>query len=165
MNATFQASKLIKVLQKTCLNQQKKRWSQPSKASDTGITYNYTRYEIDMRFQLFHKIPQFDLDQLDPSRRKWNEMDVLLLSRRYLNNHNWVEYWDNVQQTWSGLQGNVQAPELAVSFGSLGQRLSGTRMIHGPQITHGIVSHGSKITGWWFGTFFVFHNIRDNPSH
>jgi hypothetical protein len=23
----------------------------------------------------------------------------------------------------------------------------------------------SKITGWWFGTFFIFHNIWDNPSH
>ena len=21
------------------------------------------------------------------------------------------------------------------------------------------------ITGWWFGTFFIFHNIWDNPSH
>ena len=20
-------------------------------------------------------------------------------------------------------------------------------------------------TGWWFGTFFIFHNIWDNPSH
>ena len=20
------------------------------------------------------------------------------------------------------------------------------------------------ITGWWFGTFFIFHNIWDNPS-
>ena len=22
-----------------------------------------------------------------------------------------------------------------------------------------------SITGWWFGTFFIFHNIWDNPSH
>jgi len=21
------------------------------------------------------------------------------------------------------------------------------------------------IAGWWFGTFFIFHNIWDNPSH
>ena len=21
------------------------------------------------------------------------------------------------------------------------------------------------ISGWWFGTFFLFHNIWDNPSH
>ena len=21
------------------------------------------------------------------------------------------------------------------------------------------------ITGWWFQTFFIFHNIWDNPSH
>ena len=22
-----------------------------------------------------------------------------------------------------------------------------------------------SITGWWFGTFFIFHNVWDNPSH
>ena len=22
-----------------------------------------------------------------------------------------------------------------------------------------------NITGWWFGTFFIFHNVWDNPSH
>ena len=22
-----------------------------------------------------------------------------------------------------------------------------------------------KFSGWWFQTFFVFHNIWDNPSH
>ena len=22
-----------------------------------------------------------------------------------------------------------------------------------------------SISGWWFGTFFIFHNIWDNPSH
>ena len=21
------------------------------------------------------------------------------------------------------------------------------------------------LAGWWFGTFFIFHNIWDNPSH
>ena len=27
--------------------------------------------------------------------------------------------------------------------------------------------HGEKtsLTGWWFQTFFIFHNIWDNPSH
>ena len=24
---------------------------------------------------------------------------------------------------------------------------------------------GIPISGWWFGTFFIFHNIWDNPSH
>ena len=24
---------------------------------------------------------------------------------------------------------------------------------------------GKCITGWWFQTFFIFHNIWDNPSH
>ena len=24
---------------------------------------------------------------------------------------------------------------------------------------------GDILTGWWFGTFFMFHNIWDNPSH
>jgi len=23
----------------------------------------------------------------------------------------------------------------------------------------------SNVPGWWFGTFFIFHNIWDNPSH
>ena len=23
----------------------------------------------------------------------------------------------------------------------------------------------STVTGWWFGTFFIFHNIWDHPSH
>ena len=22
-----------------------------------------------------------------------------------------------------------------------------------------------NISGWWFGTFVIFHNIWDNPSH
>lgn len=79
-----------------------------------------------MRFQLFHKIPQFDLDQLDP-RRKWHEMDVLL-SRRYLNNHNWVEYWDNVQQTW-------QLGFRCFVWKSWG-RLSGTRFVYTDPINH-----------------------------
>ena len=25
--------------------------------------------------------------------------------------------------------------------------------------------YGDILTGWWFGTFFMFHNIWDNPSH
>jgi hypothetical protein len=25
--------------------------------------------------------------------------------------------------------------------------------------------HINTYTGWWFGTFFIFHNIWDNPSH
>ena len=102
-----------------------------------------------MRFQLFHKIPQFDLDQLDPSRWKWNEMDVLLLSRRYLNNHNWVEYWDNVQQTWSGLQGNVQAPGLfRLEVGSGWVAPGWYTDPRYPQITHGIVGHGSEVSSY-----------------
>ena len=24
---------------------------------------------------------------------------------------------------------------------------------------------GDHFTGWWFGTYFIFHNIWDNPSH
>jgi len=24
---------------------------------------------------------------------------------------------------------------------------------------------GRCVPGWWFGTFFIFHNIRDKPSH
>jgi len=29
-----------------------------------------------------------------------------------------------------------------------------------------VLSHQAiQKTGWWFGTFFIFHNIWDNPSH
>ena len=28
-----------------------------------------------------------------------------------------------------------------------------------------LVSMMSFLAGWWFGTFFMFHNIWDNPSH
>jgi hypothetical protein len=24
---------------------------------------------------------------------------------------------------------------------------------------------GSSLSGWWFGTFLIFHSIWDNPSH
>ena len=78
-----------------------------------------------MRFQLtaasiYGIYPQVDLDQLvlDPQKAAFS-MAVLILSRRYLNNHNWVEYWDNVQQTWSGLQDRVQiqVPRVTGCFG------------------------------------------------
>ena len=28
-----------------------------------------------------------------------------------------------------------------------------------------VVASNIKMTGWWFQTFFIFHNIWDNPSH
>ena len=29
----------------------------------------------------------------------------------------------------------------------------------------GFTWFGPSYTGWWFGTFFIFHDIWDNPSH
>ena len=29
----------------------------------------------------------------------------------------------------------------------------------------GLRYQGDASSGWWFGTFFIFHNIWDNPSH
>ena len=28
-----------------------------------------------------------------------------------------------------------------------------------------IFGSNQYFAGWWFGTFFIFHNIWDNPSH
>ena len=45
---------------------------------------------------------------------------------RYLNNHNWVEYWDNIQNTWRCPQANppqrlicIYHPETFVAFTKL----------------------------------------------
>ena len=45
---------------------------------------------------------------------------------RYLNNHNWVEYWDNIQNTWHCPQANhpqrlicIYHPETFVAFTKL----------------------------------------------
>jgi len=27
------------------------------------------------------------------------------------------------------------------------------------------ISPHAFLSGWWFGTFFIFHDIWDNPSH
>ena len=59
-------------------------------------------------------------------------MDVLL-SRRYLNNHNWVEYWDNVQQTWQlGFRCFVWKSWAAVEWHQV--------CLHGPNKSHTVLS-------------------------
>jgi hypothetical protein len=32
-----------------------------------------------------------------------------------------------------------------------------------PLLNHNV--HIQIVSGWWFGTFFIFHIIWDNPSH
>jgi len=34
-----------------------------------------------------------------------------------------------------------------------------------PSLTIVFPLYAHYIPGWWFGTFFIFHNIWDNPSH
>jgi hypothetical protein len=37
-------------------------------------------------------------------------------------------------------------------------------LMHG-KIGHFMFHRGEYSKIWWFGTFFIFHNIWDNPSH
>jgi Na+/H+ antiporter NhaB len=39
--------------------------------------------------------------------------------------------------------------------------LCGSHTLVGLQATFAI----QALAGWWFGKFFIFHNIWDNPSH
>ena len=66
--------------------------------------------------------------------------------------------------TWWGGEAEV-SPEMKHS--ELKQHLPSGKLSHsyGPVILRIIILIGKSTTGWWFQTFFIFHNIWDNPSH
>ena len=73
-----------------------------------------------------------------------------------------VQVW--TWRDWNSVQRGGVHHGLVVEDGSHSQLLS-SKLLHNHGKSPCFTGKSPIMTGWWFGTCFIFHNIWDNPSH
>ena len=98
------------------------------------------------------------------------QMNVLFWN--WTTGHPSLEYCvGNIIYKWTCIMAHVQASlDLILSRSTSFFSMWKNQGFHGAltHIKYDIICRftlGIWITGWWFQTFFIFHNIWDNPSH